>query len=104
VVTFHSSACSFNILTVVLQNIVELFVLFGNSFPVEKDTCPIKYSSDGKHFWKRSDPSVGFPSNIAERVFDQSEEIFEASSFVAFIDAFLSQSEFLQFPIVLFSH
>jgi hypothetical protein len=103
-ISFHSSACSLYVFTVVLQNIVELFVLFRNSFPIKENACPIKYCRYGEHFGKRSNPSVGFPSNITEGVFNQPEEIFEASSFVSFVDAFLSQSEFLEFPIVLFSH
>ena len=46
----------------------------------------------------------GFPADIANRVFHEPKEVFEASSFISSISGFFAESELFEFPVVLTSH
>lgn len=104
VVAFHSAAGSFNILSQVHQDLVELCILVGDLLPVHEDTTEVDDGSVSEQLGHGEDPSVCFPSDIGDGILDEPEEVLEASLLVALIDALLSESEFLEFPVVLFSH
>lgn len=103
-ISFHSSACSFNIFTIILENLVQLLIFFWNGFPVVNDSCPINNCTVGQQFWHREYPTMSFPSNICNWILDKSEKVFESSLLVSSIIAFLSESVFFKFPIILFSN
>lgn len=103
-VSFHSSAGALDVLTVVLKDSVELFILIRDAFPVDDHCCPIEDSSKSEKLRKRVEPSFGLPSDIPKRVLDESEEVLEGSTLVGFINWLLAQPELLELPIVLLSH
>ena len=104
VVAFHPSAGSLYILAVVHKDIVDLALLVGNGLPVVEHSSPVHDSTKGDQFGERVEPPVGFPGDVAERVFDKPEEVFKSSLFVGFFDRFFAQSVLFEFPVILFSH
>lgn len=104
VVAFHSATGSFNILAQVHQDLIDLCILVGNLLPVQQDATEVDDGSVGEELRHGEDPSVSFPSDICDGILDESEKVLEASFFVALINALLSEPEFLEFPVILFSH
>ena len=103
-ISFHSSAGSLNVLSVLGQNCIKFLVFIGDSFPIVDDWSPIDEGGKSEELGGWACPSSGFPSNIAERILDKEEGILEKSLLVSLINGFLSESVFLEFPIVLLSH
>ena len=95
VIAFHSAACTLHILAIVLQNFVNLLIFIWNLFPIPDHCSPVEKSSIDQKLRSWVSPSVGFPTDITQGIFYESEEVFESSSFVAFVDRFFSQPEFL---------
>lgn len=104
VIAFHPAASSFNILAQVHQDLIELGILIRDLLPIHEDATEVDDGSVGEEFGHGEDPSVCFPSDIGDRILDEPEEVLEASLLVALIDALLSEPEFLEFPVILFSH
>ena len=103
-VSFHSSASSLNVLSVLGQNCIKFLVLIGNSFPVVDNWSPVDDGSVGEELRSWACPSSGLPCNISERILDKAEGILEKSLLVSFINRLLSESIFFEFPIILLSH
>lgn len=53
------------------------------------------------HGWEVSDSS---PVEVSVRVFNESEQVFEASLFIGFVDTLSAESVFFEFPIILLSN
>jgi len=104
VITFHPSTGSLNVFAVVFQNFVDFFILIGNLLPVKDNSSPIEKTSVDQEFRWGTKPSVRLPADVAQRILHKPEEIFEPSSFVAFVNGFFAESVFFQLPVVLLSH
>lgn len=104
VVALHSPTRPLHILAVVHQHSVDLSVVVRDDLPVVDHSRPVEHCSQGDHLGERVHPPVSLPSDIAQGVLDQSEEILESSSFVSPVSRFLAQSELLEFPVILLAH
>ena len=101
--SFHSALTSFDVLSVKLQLLVNWVYCSGVCLHVENSEEP-DYNETGDHRLRHSGEVLDkSPIGIARRIFDESEEVFEASLFVGSVDALLAESVFFELPIVLLS-
>jgi len=54
-------------------------------FPIPDNSTPVEKSSVDQKFGSWVGPSVGFPADVTQWIFNKSEEVFESSAFVAFV-------------------
>jgi len=71
VIAFHSSACSFNILTIILQHLVDFHVIIWYGFPVVNHAEEIQNTSIYQQLRCGESPPVCFPSDVSNGVFDE---------------------------------
>ena len=65
---------------------------------------PESNKADDHSFWHGWEVSDSSPVEVSVRVFNESEQVFEASLFIGFVNTLSAESVLFEFPIILFSN
>ena len=75
----------------------------GVGLHLQNGQTPHKNETGYHGFGHGGEVSDCSPIEISSRIFNKSEQVFESSSLVSFVDTFSAESVLLEFPIVLFT-